>query len=126
MWCEHAFRQWHSHRWRWQSWILWSLPPLLRPWASLRPGMWNIVDTHLIAFCCVCWAFVHRINGHAGRICRPNLHVRTGDAAAYVADRLRRSAKPLDAVFLDAFDGDDNVPESLCSPGDGSSESPIW
>lgn len=48
---------------------------------------------------------------------RPNLHVRTGDAAAYVADRVRRGAQPLDMVFLDAFDGDDNVPETLCSPG---------
>ena len=49
--------------------------------------------------------------------CRSNLHVRTGDAAAYVAERVRQGAQPLDAVFLDAFDGDDNVPQSLCSPG---------
>jgi len=49
--------------------------------------------------------------------CRSNLHVTTGDAAAHVAERVRQGAQPLDAVFLDAFDGDDNVPQSLCSPG---------
>ena len=41
----------------------------------------------------------------------------TGDATAYIADIARRGSRPLDFVYLDAFDGDDNVPESLCSPG---------
>ena len=48
---------------------------------------------------------------------RSNISVRTGDAAAHIADIARRGSQPLDLVFLDAFDGDDCVPEPLCSPG---------
>ena len=57
----------------------------------------------------------------ACRACRPNLRLHEGDAADFVkhlADQVQSQAAPsTDFVIIDAFDGSDKVPESLCAPG---------
>ena len=57
----------------------------------------------------------------AGRACRPNLRLHEGDAADFVkhlADQVQsQAASSADFVIIDAFDGSDKVPESLCTPG---------
>ena len=53
---------------------------------------------------------------------RPNMQLHQADAADYlmrVASEVQQgSTKPLDMVFVDAFDGNDDVPASLCNSGD--------
>lgn len=53
---------------------------------------------------------------------RPNLQLHQADAAEYlmnVASEVQKGlTEPLDMVFVDAFDGNDDVPASLCSSGD--------
>jgi len=54
---------------------------------------------------------------------RSNLRLHTADAADYVrnlASQVHQGlADPLDIVFLDAFDGNDDVPDCFCDPGTG-------
>ncbi len=53
--------------------------------------------------------------------CRPNLRLHEGDAADFVkhlADQVQsQAASSTDLVIIDAFDGSDKVPKSLCTPG---------
>ena len=57
----------------------------------------------------------------ARRACRPNLRLHEGDAAEFVKHLAHQvqsqAAPPTDFVIIDAFDGSDKVPESLCTPG---------
>ncbi len=50
------------------------------------------------------------------------MRLHTADAADYVlklaAEVQQGRADPLDMVFIDAFDGNDNVPDPFCSSGD--------
>ena len=52
---------------------------------------------------------------------RPNLALHEGDAADYIlklASQVQHGlADPLDMVFVDAFDGNDEIPSSFCSSG---------
>ena len=52
---------------------------------------------------------------------RPNLTLHEGDAADYIlklASQVQQGhTEPLDMVFIDAFDGNDDVPSSFCSSG---------
>jgi len=54
---------------------------------------------------------------------RSNLRLHTADAADYVlklASQVHKGlADPLDVVFIDAFDGNDDVPDCFCDPGKG-------
>lgn len=50
---------------------------------------------------------------------RHNLTVHQAEAAEFLAAWVRKGGEhPFDLVFLDAFDGDDNVPSQLSSPGE--------
>ena len=57
---------------------------------------------------------------------RSNLRLHTADAADYVlnlADQVHKGlADPLDIVFIDAFDGNDDVPDCFCDPGKGHTQ----
>ena len=54
---------------------------------------------------------------------RSNLRLHTADAADYVLNLASQVHKgltdPLDIVFIDAFDGNDDVPDCFCDPGGG-------
>ena len=57
---------------------------------------------------------------------RSNLRLHTADAADYVlnlASQVQKGlADPLDIVFIDAFDGNDDVPDCFCDPGKGHTQ----
>ena len=57
---------------------------------------------------------------------RSNLRLHTADAADYVlnlASQVHKGlADPLDIVFIDAFDGNDDVPNCFCDPGKGHTQ----
>lgn len=71
---------------------------------------------------------VHEVQSHYSStneplpvLFRPNLRLHEGDAADYIlklASQVQQGrAAPLDLVFIDAFDGNDDVPSSFCSSG---------
>ena len=53
----------------------------------------------------------------------PSLRLHCADAAAFLREqqaggqRQQQQQQPYDLVFMDAFDGEDNVPAALCTPG---------
>lgn len=51
----------------------------------------------------------------------PNLRLHTADAAAFLAPSMQQQGQghaPYDLVFMDCFDGGDNVPAALCNNGE--------
>ena len=52
---------------------------------------------------------------------RHNMRLLEGDAADYIlqlaSEVQQGQAAPLDIAFVDAFDGNDDVPSIFCSPG---------
>ena len=88
----------------------------LRFAAALHSAGMSLLSISSALIQAICWPF-----GSLNMLLRPNMQVHEGDAAEYLmhvaAEVQQGRAEPLDMVFVDAFDGNDDVPVSLCSPG---------